>query len=295
MDERTGVDRAAGFRWDGAVPEYDAFGREIGENTLSGLGGGEATIRPEPAPEARAREDSVPTAAPADGWTEAPAPDAPVVTPARPVRVRRMGGLGCLISLVILAAVVAGPVIAIVSLVGSASDTIDEVTGALDDIPTIDPPDVPDAPEAPPPPPVGIAGRSMIAPANFAPVLKTLRGDGVPAIVQLRLSPDRADLETFRRGRTRNIAYRYDGTVDRGTRGRAFEALGSVPVRALDPRAPVRLVRRAAARFGMRERGINYLIASAQPTGGGHRWIAYFKNGVYVEGDERGRVVRRIS
>jgi hypothetical protein len=57
----------------------------------------------------------------------------------------------------------------------------------------------------------------------------------------------------------------------------------------------VRLVRRAAARFGLRERGINYLIASAQPTGGGHRWIAYFKNGVYVEGDARGRVVRRIS
>jgi hypothetical protein len=298
MDERTAVDRAPRFRWDGAVPKYDAFGREIGENPLAGLGGDEATARPEPAPQVSESWESSVSAAPA----EAPAPEAPEFrapeAPApQPVRVRRARGLGCLVGLVILAAVVAGPVIAIVSIVGSASDTIDDVTGALDGIATLEPPDAPEAPAEPPPPPAGVTGRSMIAPTNFAPVLRQLRADGVPAIVQIRLSPDRADLETYRRGRTRRVEYRYDGTVNRGLRGRAVEGLGRVPVADLDARAPVRLVRNAAKRFRVRERGINYLIASEDVFSGdgGHRWIAYFKNGIYVEGDERGRVVRRIS
>jgi len=41
-------------------------------------------------------------------------------------------------------------------------------------------------------------------------------------------------------------------------------------------------------------RGINYLVMSVS-AGEGHRWVAYFKDGVDVEGDRRGRVVRRIS
>ena len=32
-------DPAGAVLWDGRVPKYDAFGREIGEDTLSGLGG----------------------------------------------------------------------------------------------------------------------------------------------------------------------------------------------------------------------------------------------------------------
>ena len=43
------------------MPEYDAFGREIGENTLGGLGGDR-----EPQPASVAAE-------PADGWSEAAA------------------------------------------------------------------------------------------------------------------------------------------------------------------------------------------------------------------------------
>ena len=279
------------------MPKYDAFGREIGENTLSGLGGGsDATVQP--APDESERPDPSPVAAPAaepsGGWTEAPAPAQP---PRRRSRKRSGRPLGCLLGLVILAAVVAGPVIAVVSFVGSASDTIDDVTGALDDIPTVEPPDAADEPGAaePKPPPTGITGRSMIARTNFAPVLRRLGRSGVPAVVSIRLSADRAAVETVRGSRTRRIDFRYDGAVDRGTQGRAFDALGRVPIGAMDAGAPVRLVRAAAKRFGVRDRGIDYLIVRAQPTGGGHRWIAYFKNGTYVEGDERGRVVRRIS
>ena len=279
------------------MPEYDAFGREIGENTLSGLGGGsDATVQP--APEERDRPEpspiAAPTAEPPGVWADATATAPP--KPRRPKRQRSGRPLGCLIGLVIIAAVAAGPVIGVVSLVDSASDTIKDVTSSLDDLPTVDPDsaDEPDAQE-PAPPPTGITGRSMIARANFAPVLRRLRKDGVSAVVSIRLSADRASVETVRGRRTRRVEYRYDGSVDRGTQGPAFDALGRVPVRALDTGAHVRLVRAAAKRFGMRDRGIDYLIVRAEPSGGDHHWIAYFKNGTYVEGDARGRVLRRIS
>ena len=42
-------------------------------------------------------------------------------------------------------------------------------------------------------------------------------------------------------------------------------------------------MRGSAARYGVREKGINYLVLSAVP-GEGHHWVAYFKNGVYVRG-----------
>lgn len=293
MDERTGVDRGARVRWDGAVPEYDAFGREIGEDTLSGLGGGEATVRP--APEARVHEESAPTAAPAESWTEAPAPKTSG-TPARPVRARRRGGLGCLVGLVILAAVAAGPIIAVVSLVDSASDTIDDVTGALDDIPTIDPADVPETRDAPSPP-VGIEGRSMIAPRTFARSLARLKANGVKTVAQLTVRPDRLEAGTVRRRRQRDVVFRFDGSVQRSDPRPANPALGTLALAELDPKTPARLVRNSAKRYRVRERGINYLVVMNDVfTGdGGHRWIAYFKNGIYVEGDERGRVIRRIG
>ena len=133
-----------------AVPKFDAFGREIGEDTLSGLGGSE------PAPQA------TPQPVPATSWSEPPAaatfgapvedppaappqpqPAAPQATFTIPgtipvssipgVRRRRgMSGFGCLIGIVVLAAVVAGPIIAIVSFVGAADDAIDDVTGIID-------------------------------------------------------------------------------------------------------------------------------------------------------------------
>ena len=52
------VDRAAAVRSDPAMPKYDAFGREIGEDSLESLGwssGGTVTPSPEPAPEAPPR------------------------------------------------------------------------------------------------------------------------------------------------------------------------------------------------------------------------------------------------
>jgi hypothetical protein len=84
--------------------------------------------------------------------------------------------------------------------------------------------------------------------------------------------------------------------VDRGEAQPLNDAFGTIPIGEIDPRAPARLVRNSAQRYKVRERGIDYVIGSADAfDGAGHRWIAYFKNGVYVEGDERGRVMRRIN
>jgi hypothetical protein len=205
----------------------------------------------------------------------------------------RARGLGCLVGLVVLAAVVAGPIIAVVSIVGSASDTID---GVLDDIATIDPSDIGETPDVPAPP-VGIEGRSMIAPDNVAGAFKQLRGDGVKTVSRVTIWPDRLEAGTVKGRRERSVQFTFDGSVQRGDATAANQALGTVALGDLDPKSPARLVRNAAKRYRVRERGINYLIAMSDVFSGdgGHRWIAYFKNGIYVEGDERGRVIRRIS
>ena len=42
--------------------------------------------------------------------------------------------------------------------------------------------------------------------------------------------------------------------------------------------------------------GIDYVIAGPEILGSAsHEWRAYFKNGIYVEGDAKGRVVRRFD
>jgi hypothetical protein len=284
------------------VPKYDAFGREIGEDTLAGLGGSEYA----PAPEA-----------PADGWTEAqvaeaaaaepavvpepepfvaepePAPEpartAFDVPPAAPtVRVRRRGGAGCLVALIVLAVVAAAPIVAIVSLVGGASDAIDEVTDAFDSLPDDVVPVNPEAPEAP----TGIGGESLVARPNFAGALERL--GGMSGATLIRLAPERLDAQLVRGARQRSAQVDFQGEVTRGPATPGGAGLTTVALSAIDPSAPARLVRGSAARYAVRTRGINYLVMMPWP-GEGHRWIAYFKNGVYVQGDRRGRVVRRIS
>jgi hypothetical protein len=302
MDERTVVDRAARFRWDGAVPKYDAFGREIGEDTLAGLGGSEPSATPAPSSPSDSWTSSAaptaePTAEPADGWTDAPAPEAPILTvpggAPRPIKVRRARGLGCFVGLIILAAVVAGPIIAVVSFVGDANDAFDSVTGIIDDVQTVTPPEI-DTPAPPADPPVGITGRSMIAPDNVAGVLRQLKG--IKRVGRITIWPDRLETDAIRGGRATDLTFSAEGGRQRGEPEPVNEALGSMTLAAVDPKAPARLVRNSAKRYGVRERGINYVIGSADSFNGAeHRWIAYFKNGVYVEGDAQGRIIRRIN
>jgi hypothetical protein len=295
-----GVDRSPLFQWDARVPEYDAFGREIGENTLAGLGDDSGATKPAPQAESAA---PAPTPAASDGWTEAapPRPE-PEAAPAQvtfslpegaPVTVmpggrrRRAGGLGCLVGLVILAAVVAGPVIAIVSIVGSASDVIDDVTDAIDPD-TLDLPGVAD-------PPTGITGRSLIAEDNLAAALRRIEQAGFAKAERVTVWPDRLGADTVKGGKGRSIQIRHDGEVTRGDPSRKNAPFGTIRLASLDPAAPARLVRGSAERYRVKPKGIGYVIASAGPEPGNLQWRAYFKNGIYVEGDAKGRVIRRFD
>jgi len=289
-----------------AVPKYDAFGREIGENTLEGLGGGDRY------------QDRTTEPVPADGWTEAapvaeperpavsigdappapqrPAPAAPSI-PGQPRR--RRGGvrvLGCLVSLVVLAAIAAGPVIGLVSFVDDARDTFDDVTGAFDDadIPT---PGLPEVDlEEPAADPEGITGRSLLAPASLRRVFAVLERDGTKRVTRFIVRPARLETGEVRGRRERPVSFGFDGTVDRDVFRPRNDALGTLLIGDLDPASPARLVRNSAKQFSVRPQGIDYVIGGADTfSGTGHTWIAYFKNGVYVQGDERGRVLRRID
>ena len=137
----------------------------------------------------------------------------------------------------------------------------------------------------------------MIAPDNVAGAFKRLKGDGVKTVAQITIWPERLLADTVKGRRERDVQFNADGSVQRGDPSPANQALGTVRIADLDPKSPARLVRNSAKRFPVREQRINYVIAMNDVfTGdGGHRWIAYFKNGIYVEGDERGRVVRRIN
>jgi hypothetical protein len=270
------------------VPKYDPFGREIGEDTLAGLGGGEdasppaAAVEPErqqPAgDEFASHSDVKPSPVAATPTFEAPAPS---------VRVRRRGGAGCLVALIVLAVIAAAPIIAIVSVVGSATDAIDEVQDAFDSVP-----EIPDVPELPADPPSGVRGESLVAPRNFAEALERIGGIG--GATMLRLAPERLDAQLARGRRERSVQVTFQGELTRGPATRGGAVLEAIPLSAIDTGAPARLVRGSAARYRVRPRGINYLVLMPDPAAG-HRWIAYFKNGIYVQGDRNGRVVRRIS
>ena len=300
------------------MPKYDAFGREVGEDTLAGLGGDNNAA-------------ASASATPADGWTEAQvkaaasydataAPAAPTATPppprppapqampmpgsgsglpgsgARVVRVRRRSGLGCLVGLVFLLAIAAAPIIAIVSLVDDAGDAFDEITGVIDSAPDIDSVTRdPDALELPAKPPTGLGGASMVSPANFGKGLKQMEQEVPGKVTFIRLSPDRLDAQLVKGSKQRSAQVNFEGELVSGPATANGGNLGGIAYSDINRSAPARLVRGSAAKYDVREKGINYLVLSPDSISGGQRWIAYFKNGVYVEGDRNGKVVRRIS
>jgi hypothetical protein len=268
------------------VPEYDAFGREIGENTLAGLGGESAAPRREPvAHEAPApRVEPPPEETEPERMTFSVPKGAPItVIPGR----RRTSGLGCLVGVAILGAIVVGPVIGLVGFVGSATDVIEDVTDSLD-------PDALPLPEELLPPAVGVTGDSMIARDNLAGALDEVRDEEHTRASAIDVRPDRVTFTVVRNGRQRDLEIRRRGNLERSAPSAENRAAGTIGLAAVDPAAPARLVRAAARRYRVRPRAIDYVLAGPEP-GGGHHWRAYFKSGVYVEGDAAGRVIRRFD
>ena len=298
------------------MPEYDAFGREIGEDTLAGLGGTSESSSAQPAPlempehspyEApeQAAQPAFETPEPAEEILfEVAEPQAPPrpEPPQQPpsfqlppvnttvVQVRRRSGLGCFIGLLFLLAVVAVPVVALIGFVDSAEDTIGGITDVFD---SDTEPATPDEPAGAAKLPKGIAGRSLIARDNLGGALRRLRKAGLGGIAFARLAPDRLDAQLIKGSRQRSAEVNFEGELVRGTASQGAKR-DAIPYGAIDRSAPARLVRGSAARFHVREREIDYLVLSPAPAGG-HRWVAYFKNQTYVEGDRHGRVIRRIN
>ena len=298
------------------MPKYDAFGREIGEHTLSGLGG-EPSAEPQP----------VPTPVPAEGWGQSPPPEpqtsasfgpsteVPIAPPAqpepasfslpgeipaagRPRRARRgIGGFGCLFALIFAGAILVGPIIAVISFVDDAADTFEDVRddfeGATGELPgTRD--DGSPAEDAPAP--TGLAGRSMLRPANLRRAIALLEQEkGTPG--RVILWPDRTNAELItRRDNQRNVVVTYEGELRKGEPVDVGIPQDTVGWDRIEPAVPSRFVKAAAKRFDLRPERIDYVIGEPdafddEPL----RWIAYFKGGAIVQGDENGRVERRIS
>ncbi len=279
------------------VPKYDAFGREIGEDTLAGLGG---TPRPSAEPADEGWHDTTVAPEPRD-TPEAPEADRPVIAigdpppqaapriPAGPRRRGRPRGFGCLVGLVFLAIVFGGPVVGIVSFVDDARDVFDDVTEQIDGIDTADL-------GVDEPQPVGITGRSLIAPARFAHVLDLLQGRGTMEVTRFTLRPERLETDLVEGRRVRAWTMASDGSETLGEPEAPNPTFGILALADVDARTPARLVRNAAKRFPVQPAGITHIIGGQNVfSGRGQRWIAYFENGIYVEGDARGRVIRKIS
>jgi hypothetical protein len=275
------------------VPKYDAFGREIGEDTLEGLGGapqekrGEADEQPveaQPAPET--------------GWTENAADDPQrrelagqlsnalqqaAATGKQPtVTVRRSGSAkGCLIAFVVLVAVFGVAIAGVVSLVSSVD------TGALEEAIK--------APVTAEPQPKGLEAGSLARPDELGAALATIRSEGGGKLTNLRVAPERIDATLLTsEGRLRHVQVKPGGELERfgGDSGPGFDSVGTIPFGKLRPGAVQRLARRGAEEHGIPVSTFQYAVPT-EPDGQ-VTWVVYFTRGRYVLGDARGRFERAL-
>ena len=267
------------------MPKYDAFGREIGEDTLAGLGG---TSEAQPAAEPLPAES---------GWTQAETAPQPVArsVPAAPAtitipvrqpgpRKRRRGRrvLGfvvlALVALFVLPLLIAG--FAIVNTVEDATRGLEELL----------------KPERQAPAQTGLGVPSLVRAANFGPAMRRLRAERYGGLTSLRVAPDRIDAQ-FRTddGRLTNVQLRADGELQEfGRSGPGFGAVDTSPFSRVRRRTPELLTRRAAERVKQPASQLDYLALS----GVGPRdvlWGVFFKDGAHVQGFADGRVWRRVG
>lgn len=269
------------------MTKYDAFGREIGEDTLGGLGrkpepaeAEPVTAPPEPesAHEAAVRQEMLQRLGGAmSGVATARAAAAPSVVAKR----RSRAGVGCLISLVLLLAIAGGGVALVLLSVGSAVRS----GGTL----TVKRPSLPRARPAP----KGLATGSLVRPAAFEAALRSLRAAELGRLTSLRVAPERIDAQLLTSGgRLRSVQLRPGEKLDTlgPASGPGFDTTPTIPFARLDPTAPARLARRGAAKLRQRTTDLQYLVPTR--SGATVTWGAYFLRGRYVLGDAAGRYER---
>ena len=260
------------------MPKYDAFGREIGEDTLQGLGGSPPEPREQPAPVDDAQRRAL------AGRLRNVLQQQAATRPATPtVTVRRSGsGRGCLIALVVLLATGAAVVLAIVGLVGSV-----DIEGGIED--------AINAPTTSEPAPKGLNGESLARPEALAAALATIRSKGGGKLANLRVAPERIDATLLTpQGRLRHVQVKPGGELERfgSDSGAGFDSVPTISFEKLRPGAVQRLARRGAEEHGIPVSEFQYAVP--QDIGGQVRWVVYFTRGRYVIGDARGRFERAL-
>jgi hypothetical protein len=263
------------------VPEYDAFGREIGEDPLKSL---RENTNPASAERPRVEVAAPQTESETEAWSGAHEPEPVVAAPepepvfvpppefVRPRR-RRSRGVG-LAGLLVLAAGIGAIALVANSAVEKGKDLIEQAV-----------PEFPDE-ESVAPTPVGLEANSLIRRDNYAAALATLEESGLGRPTLLRIAPERIDAQLLDGDTIHVVQVTPDGELrefasSQGT-GRPLA------YKSLDAGAPERLVRRGATGKSP-PRNIDYLVVSpGPPTTVG----AYFKNGRIVIGDAHGRPQR---
>jgi hypothetical protein len=249
------------------VPEYDAFGREIGDDPLKEL---RPSAPAPPRPEPVVREPEAPR-------PEAPQPEPVATAPpridfVRPSRRRRRGTARLIVALV-----AAGIALYAVGNVGVKVDG--GIQDIVDEFPSDTTPPTTDA--------TGITGDSLIRKDHFASAIAALRGSGLGRPLTMRIAPDRIDATLIGAGRLHQIRITPSGELNELASGDAAPGR-TMSYAAIDTAAPQRLVRAGATKKVPAAR-IDYVVISAGPP----MFLgAYFKGGRIVIGDAHGRKQR---
>ena len=267
------------------MPEYDAFGREVGEDTLSQWKQGSSALPAEPAPQRPA--SPAPAAVTAGDPLGSPAP-APAGS-ARPRRTpsfdpglqRRRRRRGTKLGLLLVGAWIA------FNLIGTLVDKVGDAARTIT-VPNLSPP-------TPAKLPTGLGAGSLLRPAAFERALGDIRRRDIGRLQHLRVAPERIDatLHTPKSTLVNVQVSAADGFQRFSESSAGFPATNTIPYDRLDPRAPQRLTRAAAERLGQPVAAINYLVPSRSD--GKITWGAYFKSGAIFLADARGRITRRIN
>ena len=260
------------------MSERDAFGREIGEDSLAAMGWGAGSARPAPAespavaaePIARPARAVAPAAAatppPAEAVRVAEAPPVRVTRPPGPKpidlrrpRRRRGTSLAFFVVLMVVLVGLGG------GLFSVARDAVDNIQGAVDQA-TLSP---------------RAAGASLLNPKPLRAALAKLP----PGTLQsLRVAPERIDAQVFSDGRLHVVQVTSGGGL---TDLKTAVAVRESKLR-VDPQAPRRMARAAAKRAGLPVDEVSYLVLG--PTG----WDLFFADGRHYSGGPSGRHVKHI-
>jgi hypothetical protein len=249
--------------------ERDAFGREVGEDSLADLGW--------KTPQSAAKPSVSSPFDAGEAWSVQRQPAGRPPRPPRPPRARRRrrGGFSTLIFVVALLVIFGASAGSLLTLGG---EVVDRGEKALRDaIPTAPPASGEATPEA-----VSLGDGSLLEPANLRKALARLP-DGRVTVLTVR--QDGLDGTVNADGRTTVVHMTADGQL---TTVKAPVAVPGKSVR-LNPAVPARIVRTVTRRTGLDPGEISQLILA------NGRWTLQFPDGQQFTANAKGTKVRRIT